>query len=336
MSAFERVFRGLLLPVSALFGRVARLRADLYAKGRLKQRSLCGVVVSVGNLTVGGTGKTPMVIWLAEHFLAQGKRVAILSRGYRGKDGTSDEIEVMKQHLNGRVAFGIGKNRFKSGKRFDAQGIDVFLLDDGFQHLRLARDLDIVLVDGSKPLEGERFLPSGNLRESASALKRADIVVITRDSGSENIAAQQSRSYAVFHACNRLLGFRRLEPGGQDRHLREIGSGPFFAFCGIGNPEGFFSDLRRWRLALAGTRAFRDHYRYTQGDVQRLEESATKAGAPALITTQKDAWNLRGLHFPRVPVYLCVIRLEPDPESEFIAAIDRRLAQAASSGGRKA
>src|SRR5437764_15322513 len=124
--------RILLWPVSLLYGAIAYSRAWLYGHRVLPQRRLKGVVISVGNLTVGGTGKTPMVIWLAEKFLAEGKRVAILSRGYRGTNGTSDEVELMKSRLQCRVAFGVGKNRFTEGQRLAAQQpIDIFLLDDG-------------------------------------------------------------------------------------------------------------------------------------------------------------------------------------------------------------
>src|SRR2546421_7592983 len=126
ISAVVRIF---LRPLSLIYGAVVRCRAWLYAQGWFEQRRLKGVVISVGNLTVGGTGKTPLVIWLAERFLAEGRRVAILSRGYRGANGTSDEIRVMKERLQGRVLFGVAKNRFAEGKRLEAEGVEIFLLD---------------------------------------------------------------------------------------------------------------------------------------------------------------------------------------------------------------
>src|SRR5437667_12771568 len=136
------LMRTLLWALAVAYAAVGRVRAWLYAQGWLRQRRLKGTVLSVGNLTVGGTGKTPMVIWLAEKFLAEGKRVAILSRGYRGTNGTSDEIELMKFRLQERVSFGVGGNRFEEGHRLESQcPVDVFLLDDGFQHLQLARHL---------------------------------------------------------------------------------------------------------------------------------------------------------------------------------------------------
>src|SRR5712664_2771740 len=160
------LLRILLWPLSQVYGIYVRCRYRLYAYGWLKPKRLNATVISVGNLTVGGTGKTPMVLWLAEKLLTEGKRVGILTRGYKGAHGSSDEVELLKRRLGGKVAFGIGPDRFASGSRLEAQQkVDVFLLDDGFQHLQLARDLDIVMVDGSRKLENEWLLPAGFLRE---------------------------------------------------------------------------------------------------------------------------------------------------------------------------
>src|SRR6266850_2613304 len=240
------LLRRLLWPLSLLYGVGVRARVWLYANKWFKQKRLKATVISVGNLTVGGTGKTPMVIWLAEKFLSDGKQVAILSRGYRGANGTSDEIELMKFRLQNRVSFDVGKNRFAEGQRLETQqSIDVFLLDDGFQHLQLARDLDILLMDASRRLAGEALLPAGRLREPLSAMSRANILVFTR---TENMpeavdAIQKLNQFPVFAAATQLVGFRRL--GGEVSLLStsEIGTGPFFAFCGLGNPNAFFRDL---------------------------------------------------------------------------------------------
>src|SRR5215813_12134384 len=142
--------RILLWPLSLVYGFVIRCKAFLYRAGVLSQKRLNGTVVSVGNITVGGTGKTPMVLWLAEKFLGDGKSVAILSRGYRGDGGSGDEVELMRRRLGKRVRFGVGANRFEHGRALERESpVDIFLLDDGFQHLKLARDLDIVMLDGS-------------------------------------------------------------------------------------------------------------------------------------------------------------------------------------------
>jgi tetraacyldisaccharide 4'-kinase len=324
---FPMPVRILLWPFSVLYGVVVRFRAWLYAHGWLQQQRLPGTVISVGNLTVGGTGKTPMVICLAELLLAEGKRVAILTRGYRGTTGSSDEIELMKRRLEGRVAFGVGKNRFAEGRRLASQGIDVFLLDDGFQHLQLARDLDILLMDASHALGQEALLPAGRLREPISAMSRAGLLVFTRTEtvpGSAD-AIGRLHNYPVFAAVTRLLGYRLL--GGGDTLLPPdgIGHGPFFAFCGIGNPGAFFADLKSWHVPMSGSMAFRDHHRYTPQDVSRIEEFAERAGAKALMATEKDAQNLGAAAFARLSVYVAVIDLEIIPESDFHAAMEKVL-----------
>src|SRR5580693_570729 len=222
--------RILLWPLSFLYGEYVRMRARLYEKGWLKQRRLRGKVISVGNLTVGGTGKTPMALWLAEKFLAEGKHVAILSRGYRGSTGTSDEIELMKHRLQSRVIFGVGKDRFAEGRRIEEkQPIDIFLLDDGFQHLSLARDLDILMLDGSDKFKDQWLLPSGVLREPISACRRADILVVTRKTERPDVEAVDAHKSSIFYAQTRLLGFRRYGGQADMQYLSEIGHGPFLA-----------------------------------------------------------------------------------------------------------
>jgi tetraacyldisaccharide 4'-kinase len=320
--------RLLLWPLAFLYGSYVRLRAWLYARGWLKQERLKGMVISIGNLTVGGTGKTPMVIWLAQKLLAQGKRVAILSRGYRSANGTSDEIELMRERFQERVAFGVGKNRLVQGRRLEAQQeIDVFLLDDGFQHLQLGRDIDIVLLDASREMGKERLLPAGRLREPLSALNRANLVVFTRTENAPGAreAIQRLWKFPVFAAETRLLGFRLFGGGGTPFPAGSIGAGPFFAFCGIGNPEAFFRDLESWHVPVAGSRKFRDHHRYVPEDIALLERAASQANAKAFLTTEKDEQNLAGLAFSSQPVYVSMIDLELIPEGEFLAAIERAL-----------
>jgi tetraacyldisaccharide 4'-kinase len=309
------------------YGLAARARARLYAGGWARQKRLKAAVISVGNLTVGGTGKTPMVIWLAEKFVAQGKRVAILSRGYRGEHGTSDEIELMKERLGNSVAFGVGKNRYAQGQMLEAAGIDTFLLDDGFQHLPLARDVDILLMDASRPLDREALLPAGRLREPLSAMKRAQLLVFTRTettAGSSDVITRL-RNYPIFAASARLLGFRQAGGDKGILAIDAIGTGPFFAFCGIGNPEAFFRNLESWHVPVKEKVAFRDHHHYNEADVRRIESMAERAGARALMTTEKDAQNLKGVSFENFPVYVAVIDLEIAPEDEFLGSIDRLL-----------
>jgi tetraacyldisaccharide 4'-kinase len=316
-----------LWPFSLVYGAAARLRRRLYAHGWLKQERLNGLVISVGNLTTGGTGKTPMVMWLAERFLAEGKRVAILSRGYRGSGGTSDEVELMRRCLRGRVLFGVGQDRFSEGRRLEPQGVDLFLLDDGFQHMQLARDVDIVLIDRSRELREEFVLPAGRLREPISALGRADCIVFTRveyqGQAAEMIPGVEG--VPLFSAVTRLTGFRKLGADQELLDLLGIGPSPSFAFCGIGNPEGFFADLKRWKIPLAGQMVFRDHHRYGQKDIRNIERAAVRCGASSLITTEKDAQNLGGVRFDSLGAFSCVIELEIARAADFVDAIRRKM-----------
>jgi tetraacyldisaccharide 4'-kinase len=323
------LLRAFLWPLSLIYGAVVRMRVWMYQRGWFRQKRLKAPVISVGNLTVGGTGKTPMVIWLAEKFLAEGKRVAILSRGYRGSNGTSDEIELMKFRLQGRAAFGVGKNRFAEGQRLEAQQpIDVFLLDDGFQHLQLARDLDILLVDSSRPLRNQSLLPSGRLREPLSAIHRADIVVFTRvnDQLSLKRAIQEFPQFPIFPASTQLVRYHRMDLGQQNLIPGfELPPQPVFVFCGIGNPDAFFADADRWGNVIAGRAVYRDHHSYNPIDIQRLEDSARRMGARAFLTTEKDAHNLGDLRLSSLPIYYCEIEMKVADSSAFQAVLQRTL-----------
>jgi tetraacyldisaccharide 4'-kinase len=328
------LLRRMLWPLSVLYGAGVRARVWLYANRWFKQKRLNATVISIGNLTVGGTGKTPMVIWLAEKFLADKKRVAILSRGYRGASGTSDEIELMKFRLQGRVSFGVGKNRFAEGRRIESrQSIDVFLLDDGFQHLELARNLDILLMDASRPLAGESLLPAGRLREPLAAMSRANLIIFTRaETASGTLEAiGKLHQYPVFAASTRLLGFRRF--GGESDLLdaNDIGAGPFFAFCGLGNPDAFLRDLGNWGLVVCGQSIFPDHHRYTRPEILAAERAGKRVGAKAFVTTEKDAQNLNGLKFDETPLYVAVIDVLVTPEADFRKVLDQTLAAGAGA-----
>ena len=318
--------RVLLLPFSWIYGLAVCWKTLLYTAGIISRKRLNGAVISVGNLTVGGTGKTPMVMWLAEKFLSEGKRVAILSRGYRGERGTSDEIEMLKRRLGGKVRFGVGADRFAEGTKLEeAEPVDVFLLDDGFQHLALARDVDIVMLDGSKPLANEWLLPAGSLREPIRACRRSDLLVVTRKFERPSIEANDSHEHQLFYAQTRLLGFRRRGERPTPLYLSETGPGPFFAFCGIGNPQAFFDDLKRWHVPLSGQQEYRDHHHYSSRDGDALVALARNAGATALVTTEKDEQNLADAGIEQMPVYIAVTDLVFSSESELVPALERIL-----------
>ena len=338
LSAIARI---LLRPLSFLYGSLMRLRVSFYRSGLLRTRRLQGVVISVGNLTVGGTGKTPMVLWIAERLAAEGQRPAILTRGYRGfgktgapgktgvpgkigaNDQTSaDEVALLRQRLDGRAQFGIGKDRYKNGLALAKDGAEWFILDDGFQHLALERDADILLLDATDPFGGG-ILPSGRLREPRSALARADVVVITRASHAPAVEAMVRRftNAPVFTAQMRLEAVLRAPSMREALSESERRQCKFFAFCGIGNPRAFFDDLRSWGFAVAGNRSFADHHRYSGAEIRDLESAAAAVAANVLICTEKDVFNLPPAFAGAFPIYACRISMSLNDENAFWTAV---------------
>ncbi|HEV2617142.1 MAG TPA: tetraacyldisaccharide 4'-kinase, partial [Candidatus Acidoferrales bacterium] len=322
----------------------ARFRAWSYRARILRQRRLRGVVVSVGNLTVGGTGKTPMVIWLAQQFAGTGRRTAVLSRGYRplpqrsradGRrmpEGWNDEAALLHERFGDAVEIGVGADRFEQGSELEKRGVECFILDDGFQHLQLARDVDIVLLDATTPFGGGHLLPAGRLREPISALRRADIIVITRSEHAPAIEAmiQRHTSAPIFYARTELLG---IEPYGLPLNAEDSQTArpqKFFAFCGIGNSTAFFDDLTKWHIKLAGHMTFRDHHLYTERDLAELESRALGAGANALLCTEKDIQDLMPLRTSRLPILFCKIALRFSDEASLWQTILKQIAPAKS------
>ena len=321
--------KSLLWPLSILYGAGARLRARAYRAGIVHQQRLRGVVVSIGNLTVGGTGKTPMVIWLAQRFAKAGRKTAVLSRGYRPlpqrsrlADGTeippgwNDEAALLHGRLGDTVAIGVGANRFAKGRELESRGLECFILDDGFQHLQLARDTDIVLLDATNPFGGGHCLPAGRLREPISALRRADIIVITRSEHAPATEAiiQRHTSAPIFYARAELLSLEVYSQPVSAQNTQPTGNEKYFAFCGIGNPSAFFDDLAKWGIRLAGHAIFRDHHVYTETDLFELESRAIAAGADALLCTEKDIQDLMPLRTNRLPILFCKIALRFNDE----------------------
>jgi len=168
------------------------------------------------------------------------------------------------------------------------------------------------LMDASQPLARQKLLPTGRLREPVSAMTRADILIFTRTETvpGTSAAIERFREFPVFSAATRLLGFRRLGTQTPFPPLETVGSGPFYAFCGIGNPKAFFRDLENWKVPVVSRCEFADHHRYDQRDARELEAAAKSTGANALLTTEKDSQNLAGVAFSELPIYVAVIDLE--------------------------
>lgn len=325
----------LLWPFTLLYGAYVRLRAFAYQKGILRQKRLDGRVISVGNLTTGGTGKTPMVLWIAERLLAEGATAGILTRGYGGGllpgGSTSDEVQLLSKRLGDRVLLGVGADRFARGRELARRGVEWFILDDGFQHLQLARDVDIVLIDAIHPFGGGHLLPSGRLREPRSALKRADVIVITRSDHAPALEAALRRytDAPIFYARNWLDSIRLLRSGDSAEEDPRSRFRRFFAFCGIGNPDSFLADLHDWGLRVVGHQFFPDHHRYIQHDLESVGAAAHAAGADGLICTEKDIFNLAGVKWRAVDIWYCRIGLRIGREDEFWAVIRAAIASGA-------
>lgn len=327
------IMRALLRPVAPVYGAVVRSRLARYHSGRLVPRKLKGVVISVGNLTVGGTGKTPFVLWLAEQLRKQAKNVGILSRGYKGKIRTDlpplqligDEPQLMRARLGPRANIGVGADRFEHGAKLAKLGVEWFVLDDGFQHIQLARDVDILLLDATVPLRGELLLPAGSLREPLAGMARADLVLITRALRSPEIEALVKRHTAapIFYAQTEL---RRVREFGSEEATPSWLGRKLFAFSAIGNPDAFYADLTRWGIEVAGHRSFRDHHHYTAADFKRIQREARGAGADALVCTEKDTYNFASKHISGTTLFVCEIDLRPAGEERFWDELKRILA----------
>jgi tetraacyldisaccharide 4'-kinase len=199
------------------------------------------------------------------------------------------------------------------------------VLDDGFQHLKLSRNTDVVLVDATDPFGGGMVLPAGRLREPLGALRRADIVVITRSVQAPSPAIEaiirRHTENPIFYASTRLECVLRLPKLDVALPKQDWKKGRFLAFCGIGNPSAFFEDLRNWGFQVAQQRSFADHHAYTTGEAVELEIAASSGGADALLCTEKDVWNLRNARFTALPVYCCRICFDL-PDSFWSAVAD--------------
>ena len=319
------------------------------AEGRRRQaragkRRLDVPVISVGNLTMGGTGKTPCVLHLAELLRTAGHTPAILTRGYGrhalagdlavapgarvNTEESGDEPQIFIR--SGLAAVGIGADRARAAalllERFPA---DVFLLDDGFQHVRLARDLDIVLIDALDPFGGGEVFPLGRLREPVPSLSRADAIVITRSQFSDLAPAIE---HAVHQANPRVPIFRagieaQVWVNAVTGVSHPLAQPPFATaggFCGLGNPQSFRRTLERAGVTPAAWFEFDDHHRYRPRELRSMAHQAGAAGAAALVTTEKDAVNLcAGFQIATAPldVYWLRVRMTIDREVEFLSLV---------------
>jgi tetraacyldisaccharide 4'-kinase len=331
--------------LGAAWGAIAALRAATFQRGWRHVEQLPRPTLSVGGLSVGGAGKTPAVAAIAELMVATGLCPAILSRGYRRKGRrpllvsrghghiladprrSGDEPFWLARTLP-RAIVAVASRREQAADLALAAGeVDVFLLDDAYQHLRVARDVNFLVVDSSLPFWQDTPMPSGRLRENPSAASRADAFLLVVGSQSDIMPSLRARhpdvpvfklepaalaawSLTDYARCVTLDGHVTTAARGPSPMAPEDLPQPLFAFAGIARAHRFFQDLEDAGLALAGSRSFSDHHVYKPAELRRLEEQARVAGAAALITTEKDAVRIPA-HEQRVETYVWRYRLRP-------------------------
>jgi tetraacyldisaccharide 4'-kinase len=321
-----------LSPIAALYEATVRLRRWGYAVGILPTTRLQAPVISVGNLTMGGTGKTPMTIALGKQLLDAGHRVAILSRGYKGDHGggpllvsdgqnihataneAGDEALVIARNLP-QALVAVARKRAQAGAWLEKHfGVDVHLLDDGFQHLQLHRDLNLLVVDATNPFGGG-LPPRGRLREPLDAIRRADAVILSRTEVDNNYdeLIEGIRRYKPDIPClpahQRLVTLRRLGQEG-DFPLEVLSGVAVIAFAGIGNPSQFLTTLKQAGIQVTQSFSFPDHHDYRAQDCQRLVRECENLDVNALITTEKDAEKLSAAEFGQREVFAAKLAFE--------------------------
>ncbi|HEY7181189.1 MAG TPA: tetraacyldisaccharide 4'-kinase [Blastocatellia bacterium] len=292
-----------------------RARAAFYESKLFETRSLNTPVISVGNLTVGGAGKTPCVAFIARFLGDEGYEVAVLSRGYKRESSGRVEVSNGREILCGPNESGdepfllaslcpgarvvVDHDRYAAGKWLeDRERISVFVLDDGYQHLRLARDLNLLLIDASEPLDQAKMVPFGRLREPITAMRRADAVIVTRSDqpfdrpALERAVGRFARAdtpvFYAYHKMTELIGLA----GGGDADPADFAPKRVAAVSGVARPDRFVADLERLGMEIALRRDFDDHHRYTHEELSEILERAREARAQAVIMTEKDAANL--------------------------------------------
>ncbi len=346
--------RALLWLPAKLYELAVRLRIAAYETNYLTAKKLDAFVISVGNITLGGTGKTPMVNYIARYLTREDRAVAILTRGYGrqskgrrvlndpGNDSQSngresyrefgDEPLMLARQLP-EVPVVIDKNRYEAGvwakHRFDT---DIMVLDDAYQHLAVSRDLNILLLDATDPFGAFEMLPFGRLREPLYALNRADVVIITR---ADRPFDQAQTLRIIKHVCGDqipVLYFYSFIANFQHLSTNELYEAKQFVgwnvavMCGIGNPQAFSGDLLQIGLNIVSENFFADHHAFTQEDLDKVVEAARQAGADAIITTEKDAVRLEHLNFSEaMPIYAAQLELQSEDEVRLKSLLLRAL-----------
>lgn len=327
--------------LSRFYGLVTKLRVFLYEKGFLVSRHLNHPVVSVGNLTVGGTGKTPLIIFLATTLREAGYQPVVLTRGYKRKtkdpvlvvsDGkkilcnpedSGDEPYLLATKLSG-VPVIVSKNRYAGGYSVEGRYQKlIYLLDDGYQHLQLKRDLNILVLDATNPFSESRLLPLGKLREPLNALKRADTIVISRSHMFSDFDDLQVKirkwnkvaPLAYFH--HDVTGIFDARNTANQFLTRDFIGKRVIALAAIGNPQVFLHDLAHYQMEVTDQFLFRDHHNFSQFQLNQVIKRASETDAAAIITTEKDYVRLKKLNFKEGQILVLQIAFLPQDETVY-------------------
>lgn len=314
------IFRFFLRVISQIYQIIAILRNFLYSSGWLKTHNVDAVVISIGNITTGGTGKTPLVIWLYRFLQQKDLRCAVLTRGYKTR-GTSNEERATKDEpaiLAGscqQAKVIINPNRVEAAAEAVGKfGVEILIMDDGFQYRRLHRDIDIITIDGTCPFGYGRVLPAGLLREPVISLKRADAAVLTRcDQISEFDLSRIEEKLQLINP-DMIVTKSIHNPiyaesiAGEKITLEQLRSRNIFAFCGIGNPDSFLNTIINIGANLVGSKIYNDHYHYTDSDINDIHKQANRLGADLILSTQKDytRYTIRSMQYEIPFAYLVV------------------------------
>ena len=325
----------LLLPISILFRAIITIRNYLYDTNSLKVRTLPCKVISIGNITTGGSGKTPTVEFLSLYLKSLGKNVGVISRGYgrTSKDtkivtdgikkptsweNFGDEAFLLANKLD-QVPIIVGKSKYDSGIKMATEfNTDVIIIDDGFQHRSLHRDLDIVLVNSKDTSKDHRPIPLGTLRESLSNLKRADLIIYTKS----NI---HNTSDYLINALNHIkvnkiksninIDDKLIDSNNKEIAVGIIRSKNVYLLSGIGDNEGFKKTVQKIGCNVLGHKKFIDHHKYKNKDIKKVHREAMKIDAKYLITTEKDIIKMKNFEF-ELPIYAIRMKLNFQPEDE--------------------
>ncbi len=333
---YERLLFNLLKPIAFLYGIIGWCRNRCYDFGWFSAYQSALPVISVGNIAVGGTGKTPVVDWLVKQLVQQGKRPAIISRGYSGSfagdagvvssaDGLlmsaaecGDEPYLLARR-NRQCLVIVAKKRIVGIKAVEIRGdIDVVILDDGFQHRAVKRTVDLVLLDTNKPLGNGWPLPAGNLREFSPSLQRADYILMTR---SKQKRSELHFGYRPFYSCHKLASLA-VDLDGNTLPVAKFTGLKLLAFAGIANPESFFSSLSDIGIIPESKLAFADHDGYNKSTLAQIRTAAVSVDA--LITTEKDGVKLRADMFD-LPCYQIGMDIEIESGEELFGKISTKL-----------